>query len=96
MLASVARRGNATAAPWVRHLSNDVAKQSSRIFTTDEQRRQRIEEALRVDHAGEFGAVRIYDGQLAVLGRTATGPLIEVLRGAPSGGVNAAVVLALT
>jgi len=23
---------------------------------------------LRVDHAGEFGAVRIYDGQLAVLG----------------------------
>ena len=24
---------------------------------------------LRVDHAGEFGAVRIYDGQLAVLGR---------------------------
>ena len=67
------------AAPWVRHLSNDVAKQSSRIFTTDEQRRQRIEEALRVDHAGEFGAVRIYDGQLAVLGRTASGPLIEVL-----------------
>jgi 3-demethoxyubiquinol 3-hydroxylase len=24
---------------------------------------------LRVDHAGEFGAVRIYDGQLAVLGQ---------------------------
>lgn len=24
---------------------------------------------LRVDHAGEFGAVRIYEGQLAVLGR---------------------------
>jgi 3-demethoxyubiquinol 3-hydroxylase len=24
---------------------------------------------LRVDHAGEYGAVRIYDGQLAVLGR---------------------------
>ncbi len=25
---------------------------------------------IRVDHAGEFGAVRIYEGQLAVLGRT--------------------------
>jgi ubiquinone biosynthesis monooxygenase Coq7 len=25
---------------------------------------------LRVDHAGEFGAVRIYEGQLAVLGQT--------------------------
>jgi len=25
---------------------------------------------IRVDHAGEYGAKRIYDGQLAVLGRT--------------------------
>ena len=25
--------------------------------------------AIRVDHAGEYGALRIYDGQLAVLGR---------------------------
>jgi ubiquinone biosynthesis monooxygenase Coq7 len=29
-----------------------------------------IARMLRVDHAGEFGAVRIYDGQLAVLGNT--------------------------
>jgi 3-demethoxyubiquinol 3-hydroxylase len=28
-----------------------------------------IARMLRVDHAGEYGAVRIYDGQLAVLGR---------------------------
>jgi 3-demethoxyubiquinol 3-hydroxylase len=28
-----------------------------------------IARILRVDHAGEYGAVRIYDGQLAVLGR---------------------------
>jgi ubiquinone biosynthesis monooxygenase Coq7 len=27
-----------------------------------------IEAMIRVDHAGEFGAVRIYEGQLAVLG----------------------------
>ena len=32
---------------------------------------------LRVDQAGELGAVRIYQGQMAVLGRTASGPLIE-------------------
>ena len=25
---------------------------------------------IRVDHAGEYGAKRIYDGQLAILGRT--------------------------
>jgi ubiquinone biosynthesis monooxygenase Coq7 len=28
-----------------------------------------IDGMLRVDHAGEYGAVRIYEGQLAVLGR---------------------------
>lgn len=27
----------------------------------------RLEKMIRVDHAGEFGAVRIYDGQLAIL-----------------------------
>jgi 3-demethoxyubiquinol 3-hydroxylase len=30
--------------------------------------RQDIEAMIRVDHAGEYGAVRIYEGQLAVLG----------------------------
>jgi 3-demethoxyubiquinol 3-hydroxylase len=29
-----------------------------------------IEQMIRVDHAGEFGALCIYEGQLAVLGRT--------------------------
>jgi len=29
----------------------------------------RIPRMVRVDHAGEYGAVRIYEGQLAVLGR---------------------------
>ena len=29
-----------------------------------------IERMIRVDHAGEYGAVRIYDGQLAVMGRS--------------------------
>ena len=30
---------------------------------------ERVARILRVDHAGEYGARRIYDGQLAVLGR---------------------------
>jgi ubiquinone biosynthesis monooxygenase Coq7 len=36
-----------------------------------------IERFVRVDHAGEYGAKRIYQGQLAVLGR---GPKGDVLR----------------
>ncbi len=31
---------------------------------------------IRVDHAGEYGAVRIYQGQRAVLGRGASGPAL--------------------
>ncbi len=32
---------------------------------------------IRVDHAGEYGARRIYEGQLAVLGDSSSGPLIR-------------------
>ncbi len=32
---------------------------------------------IRVDHAGEYGAVRIYEGQLAVLGDTESGEVIR-------------------
>jgi ubiquinone biosynthesis monooxygenase Coq7 len=32
---------------------------------------------IRVDHAGEYGAARIYEGQLAVLGRSASAPVIR-------------------
>jgi len=39
--------------------------------------RQRIDRIVRVDHAGEYGARRIYAGQLAVLGRSASGPAIR-------------------
>ena len=38
---------------------------------------QIIERILRVDHAGEYGAARIYEGQLAVLGRDAVAPVIR-------------------
>ncbi len=38
---------------------------------------ERLAQIIRVDHAGEYGATRIYAGQLAVLGR---GPKAAVLR----------------
>ncbi|MDA0655916.1 MAG: demethoxyubiquinone hydroxylase family protein [Proteobacteria bacterium] len=34
---------------------------------------------IRVDHAGEYGAVRIYAGQLAVLGNRPTGDAIRAM-----------------
>ncbi len=43
----------------------------------DPTRDERLAQMVRVDHAGEYGAVRIYEGQLAVLGRTPDGPTIE-------------------
>lgn len=36
-----------------------------------------VERMIRVDHAGEYGACRIYQGQLAVLGRSKSAPVIE-------------------
>ena len=36
----------------------------------DPSREEQIARMIRVDHAGEYGAKRIYDGQLAVLGRS--------------------------
>jgi ubiquinone biosynthesis monooxygenase Coq7 len=38
---------------------------------------QLIDRILRVDHAGEYGAVRIYEGQLSVLGRSRAAPVIS-------------------
>ncbi len=42
----------------------------------DPTKRALVERMIRVDHAGEFGAVRIYAGQLAVLGHTPAGEFI--------------------
>lgn len=43
----------------------------------DESRAATVDRMVRVDHAGEYGAVRIYEGQLAVLGRTPDGTLLR-------------------
>lgn len=36
-----------------------------------------VDRVIRVDHAGEYGAKRIYEGQLAILGRKKEGPVIR-------------------
>ena len=53
----------------------------SRYMSTslrEESRRVMLDRIIRVDHAGEFAAIRIYEGQLSVLGKTAVGPLLQV------------------
>lgn len=37
-----------------------------------------LDRIIRVDHAGELGAKRIYQGQMFVLGRSDVGPVIKV------------------
>ena len=45
--------------------NNNRRKKSTRSKTE----RSVLEEIIRVDHAGEYGATRIYDGQIAVFGK---------------------------
>ena len=49
----------------------------TRRLAGDLTHRQLIDRIVRVDHAGEYGARRIYEGQLAVLRGRASEPLIE-------------------
>lgn len=42
--------------------------------------RQIVERMIRVDHAGEYGARRIYQGQLAVLGRGEKAPVLRQMQ----------------
>lgn len=46
----------------------------------DPTRAETIERIIRVDHAGEYGAARIYEGQLAVLGRGDKGDLLRHMK----------------
>ncbi len=50
---------------------------TSRPLPGDISRDEKIKRMIRVDQAGEYGAKRIYAGQIAVLGNTADGPLIQ-------------------
>jgi len=42
--------------------------------------REQLERIIRVDHAGEFGAVRIYEGQLAVLKETESAETLQHMK----------------
>ena len=43
----------------------------------DLNQKQKIQRIIRVNHAGEYGAKRIYEGQLAVLGKSPVAPVIR-------------------
>ena len=43
----------------------------------DAMKEEMVQRMIRVDQAGEFGAKRIYAGQIAVLGETDDGPLLR-------------------
>ncbi|KAM4603636.1 NADPH-dependent 3-demethoxyubiquinone 3-hydroxylase, mitochondrial [Polymixia lowei] len=77
---------------WLRIFSPSTTRQclkyrvplqlSSRAYSVlppprDSEEKAMLDRMLRVDHAGEYGANRIYAGQMAVLGRSQTGPLIQ-------------------
>ena len=50
------------------------------LHSTPRERRTKelLDTILRVDHAGENGAVRIYEGQLSVLKKSSAGDCIKV------------------
>jgi 3-demethoxyubiquinol 3-hydroxylase len=51
-----------------------------RYLPGDEPVEAAVHRMIRVDHAGEYGAARIYAGQLAVLGRGAKGEALRHMR----------------
>jgi ubiquinone biosynthesis monooxygenase Coq7 len=55
---------------------DDTAKATPRLIGHDSSAKN-LARMLRVDHAGEHGAVQIYRGQLAVLGHTASAGTIR-------------------
>ena len=48
---------------------NKTQLRKTKIKETKTTNRDILEEVIRVDHAGEYGATRIYDGQIAVFGK---------------------------
>ena len=56
---------------------DDTAKKKSGPLPGDLSPAETVERMVRVDHAGEYGAVRIYQGQLSVLGKTKAAPILQ-------------------
>ncbi|MDJ0685078.1 MAG: demethoxyubiquinone hydroxylase family protein [Alphaproteobacteria bacterium] len=57
--------------------SKQAEKSGPRYLPGDPRPRPAVERMIRVDQAGEYGAARIYAGQLAVLGRSESAPVIR-------------------
>ena len=58
--------------------TKETPRQSGRPYLPgDLTPKEQVARMIRVDQAGEYGARRIYEGQLAVLGRTPAGPVIR-------------------
>jgi ubiquinone biosynthesis monooxygenase Coq7 len=55
----------------------DASPRKRRRLPGDPDKRETLARMIRVDHAGEYGARRIYEGQMAVLGRTPAGPTLR-------------------
>ena len=55
-------------------------KNNSPLLPGDLSNERLVKRFIRVNHAGEFGAKRIYEGQLAVLKNTPDGPTIEHMK----------------
>ena len=65
-------------------MSEDEKREDARPTVTGEDRlpgdptrEELVARMIRVDHAGEYGAKRIYDGQLAVLAKSGAAPTIR-------------------
>ena len=48
-------------------VKNKKILKNNQLLHGDPDKKTQIEQMIRVDHAGEYGAARIYEGQLAVL-----------------------------
>ena len=59
-------------------LATRICQRGVSYSVRDAKRRAMLDRMIRVDQAGEFGADRIYTGQLAVLGNSSVGPVIKV------------------
>ena len=60
-----------------RHLRSPLRQFRRYVSNVSEKEKAILDRIIRVDHAGEFGANVIYQGQLAVLGKTPVGPVIQ-------------------
>ncbi|KAL1774107.1 5-demethoxyubiquinone hydroxylase, mitochondrial isoform X1 [Sigmodon hispidus] len=75
--ASVWRLRNGAPRPFSACGRGIVVRFHSSGMTLDNINRAAVDRIIRVDHAGEYGANRIYAGQMAVLGRSSVGPVIQ-------------------